>query len=261
MADASRVVSRRMSPVQAAREAKRRLAGLARPGGSFDAGRYFRGTIDLGFYNVGAARVRAMARDIVREHPGWTVGDAMTFADALMADRFLEVKGVAIEVLARYRTTFSPALLPQWKRWLARGYSANWATTDSMCGLLIGPLLVAHPRLLARVARWARDRRMWVRRASAVGLIATVRRGEALDTAYDVARALHGDQEDLIQKAVGWMLREAGKADPPRLERYLRAAGPRIPRTTLRYAIERFAPAKRLALLRVTRPAKRTSFC
>ena len=68
---------------------------------------------------------------------------------------------------------------------------------------------------------------------------------------------LHDDDEDLIQKAVGWMLREAGKADQPRLERYLRANGPSIPRTTLRYAIERFPDGKRRALLAATRAGTR----
>jgi 3-methyladenine DNA glycosylase AlkD len=68
-----------------------------------------------------------------------------------------------------------------------------------------------------------------------------------------VARRLHADEADLIQKAVGWMLREAGKTDMARLERYLRARGAVIPRTTLRYAIERFPPGRRLELLASTR--------
>ena len=101
--------------------------------------------------------------------------------------------------------------------------------------------------------QWSRHRSLWVRRASAVSLIPSVRTGLALGLAYDVASALHADDEDLIQKAVGWMLREAGKADAARLERYLRRHGPAIPRTTVRYAIERFAPVKRLALLRATK--------
>jgi 3-methyladenine DNA glycosylase AlkD len=80
-----------------------------------------------------------------------------------------------------------------------------------------------------------------------------VRRGDALDVAYDVARQLHPDPHDLIQKAVGWMLREAGKSDAARLKKYLRANGPSIPRTTVRYAIERFAPSERRTLLAATR--------
>jgi 3-methyladenine DNA glycosylase AlkD len=247
---------RRSSPLQAARDAKRELARLARPTEAFDASRYFRGTADLGFYNIGSAQVRTMARTIARVHrDDWSLEDAVAFAEALIADRYLEVKGLGIETLACFRRTFTPKLLPVWKRWLAENRADNWATTDSLCGLLIGPLLVAHPELVPKVAAWAGDRNMWVRRASAVGLIPLVRRGEALDEAYAVAARLHGDREDLIQKAVGWMLREAGKADPRRLERYLRTAGSKIPRTTVRYAIERFEPEKRRQLLIATRGA------
>jgi 3-methyladenine DNA glycosylase AlkD len=177
----------------------------------------------------------------------------MRIADQLIADPYLETKSVGIELAARFRREFAPRLLPRWKKWLANNHSANWATTDAICGLLIGPLLVMHPGLADRMRAWSRDRNMWVRRASIVGLIPLTRRGAALDLVYDIAKALHTDKEDLIQKAVGWTLREAGKADAPRLENYLRANGPSIPRTTLRYAIERFPPARRRDLLEATR--------
>ncbi len=64
-----------------------------------------------------------------------------------------------------------------------------------------------------------------------------------------IAESLFGDHEDLIHKATGWLMREAGKNDAPRLESFLLAHGPRIPRTTLRYAIERFPEAKRRMIL------------
>ena len=243
-----------MTPRRAARQARRDLARMARPSGDFDASRYFRGADHLGFYNVGTTRVRALAKAIYRENRGrWSTNDAVAFADILIRDRYLEVKAVGIEVLACYRRDFTPALLPAWKRWLARNYSSNWATTDSICGSLIGPLLIARPKCRIQLRRWSRDRNMWVRRAAAVALVPSVRRGEALDLGYEIAKALHKDKEDLIQKAVGWMLREAGKPDPVRLERYLRANGASIPRTTLRYAIERFPPSRRRELLRVTK--------
>jgi 3-methyladenine DNA glycosylase AlkD len=233
----------------------RALERLARPAGlGFDASRYFRGEADLGFYNVGTRQVRALAKEIYEANrTRWTVDRAAAFAESLIADRFLEVKSVGIEVMARYRRSFTPRLLPAWKRWLARNHSANWATTDAICGSLIGPLLVRYPALAEPVRGWARHRNMWVRRASAVALIPSVRRGVALDIAYDVARTLHGDEEDLIQKATGWLLREAGKSDAARLERYLRKNGPIVPRTTVRYAIERFPEARRRALLEATR--------
>ena len=246
--------SRRRPPVATPAGVSSALRRMARPVGSFNAERYFRGNHGLKFYNVGTSAMRALARDIfLAQRDTWSVDDAMAFADALMRDPHLETKSVGIEVVARFRQNFTPSLLPRWKQWLADNLSANWATTDAICGLLIGPLLADRPELLPRMRAWARHPNMWVRRASVVSLIPPMRRGMAVDLAYENARTLHADPADLIQKAVGWVLREAGKQDGTRLEAYLRATGPSIPRTTLRYAIERFPPAKRRALLSTTR--------
>ena len=246
----------------------RDLKRMARPSGHFDASRYFRGDHNLGFYNVGTGAMRALARSIWAAHSGtprsqfpirnqsamrWGIEHAMAFADLLIVNRYLEVKVVAIEVVARYHRAFTPALLGRWKRWLAGNHSANWATTDAICGELVGPLLVQYPRLAAEMRAWSKHPNMWVRRASIVGLLPLARKGQALELLYEIAARLHKDTEDLIQKAVGWALREAGKPDVVRLERCLRANGPSIPRTTLRYAIERFPPAKRRALLVATK--------
>jgi hypothetical protein len=150
-----------ISPLRAAARARRELAALSRPSASFDASRYFRSADDFGFLNVGTQAVREMARRLVREHQHvWTVNDGLAFATALIADRYLEVKGLGIEVLARYRREFTPKLLPVWKRWLSNNYSTNWATTDAICGLLIGPLLVEHPRLTREMRAWSRDSNM-----------------------------------------------------------------------------------------------------
>lgn len=231
-------------------DVKRELARLGSPSGALDASRYFRGDTRLAFYNVGATEVRDIAKAIYRAKiDDWFIDDALALADQLIIERYLEVKAVGIELLAAYRRQFTPRLLATWKRWLSENHSANWATTDAICGYLIGPLLMMYPALVPRVAAWSRSRNMWVRRASMVSLIPSVRRGAALDEVYEVAKRLHPDREDLIQKAVGWTLREAGKSDPVRLERYLRTNHHAIPRTTFRYAIERFPGQRRRELL------------
>ncbi|MQA31115.1 MAG: hypothetical protein GEU82_14995 [Luteitalea sp.] len=233
---------------------RRQLEALGRPHGALDARRYFRAADDLEFYNVGMPTVRRLARQIAQEHRGsWSVGEAMAFAERLVCDPHLEAKLLGIEVLACYRRAFTRRMLTSWKGWLSANHASNWATTDAMCGALIGPLLLSEPSLANRMPAWARHRNMWVRRAAAVSLVPLVRKGYQLSVGYTVARLLHGDTEDLIQKAVGWMLREAGKTDIARLEQYLRTHGPGIPRTTLRYAIERFPPPARRHLLSATR--------
>jgi 3-methyladenine DNA glycosylase AlkD len=198
--------------------------------------------------------VRALARALSSAHRGtWTFEDALSIADALLGDPCFEMKALGVELLARYRRHTGPRHLHVWKRWLATNRAANWATTDSLCGALIGPLLLREPSLVPEVASWAVHRNLWVRRASAVTLVKLAARGLALDTAYGVASALQGDSHDLIHKAAGWLLREAGRTDARRLERYLLAQGPRLPRTTLRYAVEHMPAADRKRMLVLTR--------
>jgi 3-methyladenine DNA glycosylase AlkD len=246
--------ARVISPTRAAADAKQALKAMARPAGAFDARRYFRGSANLRFYNVGTEAVRALAKSIYRAHrDDWSLANAVRFATVLIVDPHLEVKSTGIELLARFRRACTPRLLPVWKRWLANNHASNWATTDAICGYLIGPLILAYPWLAPIVGGWTRHRNMWVRRAAAVSLIPVVRKGAGLDAAYAVARRLHPDREDLIQKAVGWLLREAGKTDPARLEAYLRQHGPSIPRTTVRYAIERMPATTRREVLSATR--------
>jgi 3-methyladenine DNA glycosylase AlkD len=247
----------------AANRAKRELQAQASAPGAFDASRYFRTSEPLGFLNVRTPVVRQLGKSIAREHrDDWNVGDATAFADTLIRDRHLEIKGVGIEVLACFHRQFGAGLLLTVKGWLAANDAANWATTDSICGALISPLLLAHPELVSRVASWAGHQNLWVRRASAVSLVRLAARGRSLDVAYGVAAALREDPHDLIHKAAGWLLRESGRTDPNRLRRYLLENGPSMPRTTIRYAIEHFSPDARAELLAATRsktPAPRVT--
>jgi 3-methyladenine DNA glycosylase AlkD len=165
----------------------------------------------------------------------------------------LEAKAIGLLLLGRFHRAAGPSLLAACRSWLARGRAANWATTDCLSTIVIAPLLRRLPSEIASVEGWTSHRSLWLRRAAAVSLVPLARRGTALDAAYRVAAALLDDTNDLIHKASGWLLREAGKTDTRRLERFLLEHGPRIPRTALRYAIERLPVADRKRLLATTR--------
>lgn len=247
----------RLTPDAAARCALKALEQAGRPERAAGAAAYFKAYQSVQFYGVDSPTVRKMASEIRRDHArDWQLADAVRFADALISKPQLEAKGLGVCVLGRFRGDFDAKLLARAKRWL-QAYCHDWASTDSLCGEVLGPLLLAHPDLLPQLRTWRRSRALYVRRASAVALILPVRRQVrgALDEAYSVALELGDDREDLIQKALGWLLREAGKPDSLRLEKFLRQHGSRLGRTTVRYAIERFAPPKRRALLEVTKPA------
>jgi len=215
---------------------------------------YFKRDETVRFYGVTLPAVRRIARGVWdRQRQRWTVGDAVGFCDLLIRDVEFEAKAVGVIVLARWHRDLPRGLLRTVRGWLGAGHCASWAAVDLVAPDLVTPLLRRHADLVPVVAGWTGARSLWVRRASAVSFVPLARHGTRLDEAYAVAERLFADPHDLIHKAVGWLLREAGKTDPRRLERFLRRHGPRIPRTTVRYAIERFPQGRRVALLRETR--------
>lgn len=130
-------------------------------------------------------------------------------------------------------------------------YINNWDLVDLSCYELLGRwLLERDRRLLYDLARDGRT--IWEQRIGIVSTMQFIRYGQ-LDDTYAIADIFIGKPEplhDLLQKAVGWMLREAGKRDEERLRRYLKLNGSRMPRTMLRCAIEKFPREERSAILK-----------
>jgi 3-methyladenine DNA glycosylase AlkD len=241
----------------AARAAREVRAHLRRQGSARRAAgmrAYFKRDETVRFFGVAAPEIRRIAREtwLTRRHV-WSVRDATRCCDLLIRQPELEGKSVGVLVLERWHREFPRSLLRRARGWLGAGHCASWAAVDLVAPTLLTPLIVRYPEMERQVASWTRARSLWVQRAAAVTFVPLARHGQSLDSAYAVATNLLSHRHDLIHKAVGWLLREAGKTDPARLERFLLAAGPRVPRTTVRYAIERFPPTKRARLLRDTR--------
>ncbi|MBF0387049.1 MAG: DNA alkylation repair protein [Candidatus Omnitrophica bacterium] len=123
----------------------------------------------------------------------------------------------------------------------------NWDLVDLSAPKLLGEHLVDRSRKI--LGRLARSTMLWERRIAIVSTLAFIRRGQLAET-FNLADKLLTDREDLIHKATGWMLREAGKRNQHALEDYLRPRYQKMPRTMLRYAIERFAERKRQEYLK-----------
>jgi len=227
------------------------LRGLADRKRARSNQRFFKEPVAL--LGIDTATLRDVQRDLVRgPAAGWTIRDAVRFCEAMLRDPHLEARALGFGMVARFAGQAPPELLPTLERWLAR-YCGNWALVDTLAPAVLGPLLDGHRELIPVVLGWTTSPNLWLRRGAVVSFVLLARKGRHLAATYRIATTLFGDREDLIHKAVGWLLREAGKTDMPRLERFLRRHGPRIPRTTLRYAIERFPDPARKALLEATR--------
>lgn len=118
----------------------------------------------------------------------------------------------------------------------------NWDLVDLSCRDIIGEYLLDKDRKI--LYQLAKSKNLWERRIAIISTSAFIRKGELQDT-LRVSKILLKDKHDLIHKAVGWMLREAGKKDEKALENFLNKYYKKMPRTMLRYSIEKFSEDKR----------------
>ena len=128
-------------------------------------------------------------------------------------------------------------------------YINNWDLVDITCSHVIGKHLMDKDRSI--LYTWAKSEDLWTKRIAIVSTHCFIRKNELQDT-FKIAEILLNDEHDLIHKAVGWMLREAGKRDLEKEEIFLKKYYNIMPRTMLRYAIERFPEPKRQKYLRGT---------
>ena len=131
-------------------------------------------------------------------------------------------------------------------------FISNWDLVDASAEHIVGGWL--RNRSKATLSRLARSSSLWERRIAIIATLEFIRAGE-LEETFRIADMLMNDRHDLIHKATGWMLREAGKRDVNALRRYLAARHTGMPRTMLRYAIERFPEHERRKYLD-NRPAR-----
>ncbi len=123
-------------------------------------------------------------------------------------------------------------------------YINNWDLVDLSSHKILGAYLVDHPDKRNILLKFAKSTLLWERRIAMIACYALFRNHEFTET-IEVATMLLDDKEDLIHKAVGWMLRELGKIDLREEEGFLLKHYKTMPRTMLRYAIERFDEDKR----------------
>jgi 3-methyladenine DNA glycosylase AlkD len=196
-------------------------------------GQYAEGDVFIG------VRVPDLRR-VCRECRGATIPDALALLGSAVHEERLLALLLLVEI---FRRGSDQTKREVYRLYLANtNYINNWDLVDSSAPHIVGAWLF--PRSRAPLRRLARSSSLWDRRIAIIATQFFIRNGD-LEETFRIADLLLTDPHDLIHKAVGWMLREAGNRDPKAERRYLETRYPRMPRTMLRYAIERFPEAER----------------
>lgn len=172
-------------------------------------------------------------------------------ADCLFSGKVTEEKNLAVLLLENRTRDFGEAEFRRFERWLPR--ITNWSEHDALVHYLLGPLLATDRRRLPRVFSWARSHDPWHRRAAAVGLIQATRRRLYFREITRLADSLLADDNPMVQKGLGWLLRETAKADPVQAVPYLMRIRTRTPRLILRAACETLPAPTRKRILTPSR--------
>jgi 3-methyladenine DNA glycosylase AlkD len=175
-------------------------------------------------------------------------------ADQLFRGEVLEEKVFAVMLLEGMTKQFGPSEFKLFESWLER--ISSWADHDGLVHYLIGPMIAANPKHLPRTLIWARKRSTWHKRAAAVGLIHSTRQHKNFEHIQKLTAMLLPSDDDMVQKGLGWLLREAAKANRDQTVPYLMTIRERTPRLVLRTACETL-PAESRERVLATEKAQR----
>ncbi len=170
-------------------------------------------------------------------------------ADQLFRGDILEEKIFAVMMLQGVVEEFGRSEFKVFESWLDR--VTTWADHDALVHYLIGPMIAADASFLSRPPRWVKARKRWHQRAAAVSLIHSTRQHKNFVSIRRVTEMLLTSDDDMVQKGLGWLLREAAKANPEEMVEYLMTIRQKTPRLVLRTACETLPAITRKRVLGV----------
>jgi len=198
-----------------------------------------------GWYTVKLRREAVRSRRTIREEFG--LDFLLQVADKLFVGRILEEKIFAVFLLEKQTAEFDDAGFRMVESWLDR--ISSWADHDGLVHYLIAPMIAAKSDRAERVFHWAKSPDRWHRRAACVALIQGTRQKMFSSEIKSLSNRLLSNQDDMVQKGLGWLLRETAKADPKRTVPYLMRIREQTPRLVLRTACETLPPEVRKKIL------------
>ncbi len=193
---------------------------------------------EVKFYGVKTGLVKKMAGLYFKEVKPRGKKETFLLCEDLFKSGYSEESFIAADWAYRFHNEYEPDDFFTFERWV-KTYVSNWATCDTFCNHTVGAIVEQYPQYVESLKEWAKSENRWVRRAAAVTLIIPAKRGKFIKEIFEIADILLPDKDDLVQKGYGWMLKDASKIHREEVFNYVMKNKKVMPRTALRYAIER----------------------
>jgi len=213
---------------------------------SEDVQRFFKHEVkSRGWYTAELRKVAKRFRRTILAEQGLPY--LLLVADQLFRGEILEEKAFAVMLLEDMTGQLGRAEFSLFESWL--DHVSSWADHDALVHSLLGPMVAADDRYVARMPKWAKKKSVWHQRAAAVSLIHSTRQHKNFDHIQRITELLLTSDDDMVQKGLGWLLREAAKANRDETVAYLMTIRDRTPRLVLRTACETLPTASRKRVL------------
>jgi len=224
------------------------LLRLGSPAAHEGSLRFFKPGEHMGGYGVAAPALKIIAQGMYREVKRWRVADRDRLCEELWKGGSMEEGGLVCYVYRRFARECGEREFALFTRWLDR-YVHNWAHTDGLSLWLLGAAVANVPDLMAQLDGWTASRNRWRRRAAAVCLVPSARKGLHTAAILRIAGLLLEDHDDMVQKGCGWLLKETYPKQPARVMRFLMPRRVGASRLLLRYAAQKMTAVDRARLL------------
>jgi 3-methyladenine DNA glycosylase AlkD len=188
-------------------------------------------------YGVKTGTVRKIAKKHWSEAKLFSKEKIFALCEELYRSDYMEEAFVASFWLPNLVEQLEPGNLAVFKAWIEK-YVNNWAKCDALCNHTVGGLVEKHPESVSEVKSWAKSENRWLKRAAAMSLIVPAKKGEFLREVFEISDTLLSDEDDMVQKGYGWLLKEASRKHQKEVFNYVLKNRKKMPRTALRYAIE-----------------------
>ena len=188
-------------------------------------------------YGMKTAAVNAIAKRYWKEIKQQDKHYIFNLCEELYRSGYLEESFIVSEWAHRLSDRYEREDLAVFWHWIDT-YITNWASCDGFCNHTMGDFIEKFPEAIDELKAWTRSDNRWMRRAAAVSLIVPAKHGRFLDESIEIASLLLTDNDDMVQKGYGWLLKEASRKHSDEVFSFVMANKRKMPRTSLRYAIE-----------------------